>query len=257
LTALKVTRGDTKLKMERNDMLIHGREFQIASLDEIHFKIVDEMKTVPRGKVLDFPAGTGRLSWMLHNEGFDVTAADIEIEGFCNPEIPIVEGDLDGRFPFAAGSFDYACCIEGPEHVENLYHTFREFSRVLKKNGLFTMSCPNYSNIESRLKNVFYGIIEPAEPYSDKDGKNNGHISRPSFALLKMALSYAGLEIETVASEKTKVNQLWLTPLAWLIFLFTKVKGKKGIRKYWLDESNSPKILMGGNSLIISARKIR
>jgi 2-polyprenyl-3-methyl-5-hydroxy-6-metoxy-1,4-benzoquinol methylase len=238
-------------------MLIHGREFQIASLDEIHFKLVEMMNNKPRGKVLDFPAGTGRLSWMLHNEGFEVTAADIETEGFCNPEIPILKGDLDSRFPFADGSFDYAFCVEGPEHVENMYHTFREFGRVLKKDGLLTMSYPNYSNIEARLKNVFYGILEPVEPFSEQDQKNNGHINRPPYALLKMALNHAGLEIEAIRSEKVKYNQLWFMPMALIIILFTKIKGEKGKRKYWLDESNSWGVLMGGNSLIISARKIR
>lgn len=238
-------------------MLIHGREFQIASLDEIHYKIVDMVRNKPRGKVLDFPAGTGRLSWMLHNEGFDVTAADIGINEFCNPEIPIFKGDLDGRFPFEDGSFDYAFCIEGPEHVENIYHTFREFGRVLKKDGLLTMSYPNYSHLEARLRNVFYGILEPVEPYSDQDHKNNGHINRPPFALLKMALNYAGLEIENIAGAKIKSNQLLLMPIALLIFLFTKIKGEKGRRKYWLDESNAWNVLMGGNSLIISARKKR
>ncbi|MDD5343349.1 MAG: class I SAM-dependent methyltransferase [Smithella sp.] len=238
-------------------MTIHGREFRVDSLEEIHRKIVEMMKKMPKGRVLDFPAGTGKLSWMLYNEGFDVTAADIIIEGFLNPEIPIFKADLDGKMPFADCSFDYAFCIEGPEHVENIYHTFREFSRVLKKGGLFTMSYPNYSNIESRMRNIFYGILEPVEPYKGKDQKNNGHISRPPYALLKMALNYAGLEIETITSEKNKYNQLLLLPISLIIFLVTKLKGEKGKRKYWLDESNSWKILMGGNSLIISSRKIR
>lgn len=239
------------------NMLIHGREFQVASLNEIHFKIVDKLKKMPKGKALDFPAGTGRLSWMLYNEGFDVAAADIGPEGFQNPEIPVVKGDLDSRFPFEDGTFDYACCVDGPEHAENVYHTFREFSRVLKKDGLFLMSYPNYSNIESRIRNVFYGILEPVEPYNPKDHKNNGHISRPPYALLKMALNYAGLEIESIESEKTKYNQLFLLPVAMMLFLFTKIKGEKGRQKYWLSESNSWKILMGGNGLIIGSRKVR
>lgn len=238
-------------------MIIHGREFQIASLNEIHFKIVEVMKNEPKGKVLDFPAGTGRLSWMLHNEGFDVTAADIGIGNFRNPEIPVFQADLDGRFPFDDGTFDYAFCIDGPEHTENMYHTFRELSRVLKKGGSFTLSYPNYSNIESRLRNVFYGILEPVEPYVKRDGKNNNHISRPPFALLKMALEYAGLEIQTITSEKIKYNQLWLLPFAVIISIFTWIKGKRGRKKYWLNESNSWKILMGGNGLIITTRKVR
>jgi SAM-dependent methyltransferase len=160
---------------------------------------------------------------MLYNEGFAVTGADISTEGFRNPEILIVKGDLDSRFPFEDGTFDYACCIDGPEHSENVYHTFREFSRVLKKGGLFAMSYPNYVNIESRMRNIFYGILEPVEPYNAKDYKNNGHISRPPYALLKMALNYAGLEIESIESEKIKYNQLFLLPIALIIFLFTKI----------------------------------
>ncbi|HOD29988.1 MAG: class I SAM-dependent methyltransferase [Smithellaceae bacterium] len=238
-------------------MQVYGREFQAASLNEIHYIILETMKKMPKGKVLDFPAGTGRLSWMLHNEGFDVAAADIGTHWFCNPEIPIVKGDLDSRFPFADGSFDYAFCVDGPEHVENMYHTFREFSRILKSGGLFTMSYPNYSNLESRLRNIFYGVLEPVEPYAETDCKNNGHINRPPYPLLKMALEYAGFSIEKIQSEKIKYNQLFLAPLAVIIIIFTWIKGEKGKKKYWLDETNSWKILMGGNGLIITAKKIR
>jgi len=242
---------------EDNKMLIHGREFVVHSLQQIHFKIVERMKKMPRGKVLDFPAGTGRLSWMLHHEGFEVSAADITTGSFRNPEIKIVPGDLDSRFPFEDQYFDYACCVDGPEHAENVYHTFREFSRVLKKGGLFIMSYPNFSNIESRLRNIFYGIMEPVEPYAEKNLKNNGHISRPPYPLLKMALDYAGLEIEHVESEKIKYNQLFLAPVSLIVMLFTIIKGEKGRKKYWLHETNAWKILMGGNGLIISARKVR
>jgi 2-polyprenyl-3-methyl-5-hydroxy-6-metoxy-1,4-benzoquinol methylase len=241
-------------------MMIHGREFEISSLmslNEIHFKIVEIMRNKSKGKILDFPAGHGRLSWMMHNEGFNVTAADIGIDLFRNPEIPIVKADMDDRFPFDDGSFDYAFCIDGPEHMENMYHSFREFSRVLKKGGLFTMSYPNYSNIESRLRNIFYGVLEPVEPYVEGVDKNNGHINRPVYALLKMALNHAGFEIENITSEKIKYNQLLLMPMALIIFLFTIIKGEKGKRKYWLDETNSWNVLMGGNGLIISARKMR
>ncbi len=237
---------------------VYGREFRIASLEQIHFKIMKMMKNMAKGKVLDFPAGTGRLSWMLYNEGFDVTAADIGPNQFCNPEIPISQGDLDSTFPFEDATFDYAFCIDGPEHAENIYHTFREFSRVLKMGGLLTMSYPNYSNIESRLRNVFYGVLEPVEPYDEKQGtKNNGHLSRPPYALLKMALERAGLKIETIQSEKIKRNQLLLLPAALVVKLFTAIRGSHGRKKYWLDESNSWKVLMGGNGLIITCRKIR
>jgi hypothetical protein len=107
------------------------------------------------------------------------------------------------------------------------------------------------------MRNIFYGILEPVELYNEKDSKNHGHINRPPYALLKMAMNYAGFEIETVRSEKLKYNQLLLLPVSLIIFLMTKIKVERGKRKYWLDESNSWTVLMGGNSLIIGARKIK
>ena len=233
------------------------RQFVSMSLDETHYKVIELVASFPTGKALDFPAGSGRLSWWLHKKEFEVIAGDSLPENFQNPEIPIVRGDLDGKFPFADSSFDYAFCIDGPEHVENLYHTFREFARILKPDGKMVISYPNYSNIESRLRTIFYGVLEPVEPRKhietkqSRDIKNNGHINRVPYALLRMALEYAGFRIEHITSEKTKRNQLFLLPLFLLIKLFTKISGKKGATKYWLHESNCYNVLMGGNDLIL------
>jgi SAM-dependent methyltransferase len=236
---------------------MNEREFVSMSLDEVHYKVMDLISQSPEGEALDFPAGSGRLSWWLHKSGFKVVAADCLPENFQNPEIPIVSADLDGCFPFGDDSFDYAFCIDGPEHLENMYHTFREFGRILKPGGKLIISYPNYSNIECRLRNIFYGVLEPVEPRklaeSEKRGyiKNNGHINRQPYALLKMALQYAGFSIDRITSEKTKRNQLFLLPLFFVIKLFTKIKGEKGVAKYWLNESNGYEVLMGGNDLIL------
>jgi hypothetical protein len=82
-------------------------------------------------------------------------------------------------------------------------------------------------------------------------------MNRPPYVLPKMAQEYAGLEIETITSETIKYNQLWLLPFAIMISIFTLIKGEKGRQKYWLNESNSWRALMGGNGLIITTRKIR
>jgi SAM-dependent methyltransferase len=223
------------------------------------------------------PAGTGRLSWWLHRRGFQVTAGDIEPEFFRNPEIPIVKADLDGRFPFEDSQFDYAFCIDGPEHAENLYHLFREFARVLRQGGRMIVSYPNYSNMECRLRMVFYGVIEPVERrhrplrnasgaitwdsekvgFQDGDAmevqKYNGHISRQPYALLRMAMEHAGFRIDRITGEKVKTNQLFLLPLYWLIRLFTRIQGERGDRKYWMGKANSYEVLMGGNDMILIA----
>ena len=233
------------------------RQFVSMSLDETHYKVMELVSSFTKGKAIDFPAGSGRLSWWLHEKGFEIIAGDSLPENFQNPEIPIVQADLDKKFPFDENFFDYAFCIDGPEHVENLYHTFREFARILKPDGKMIISYPNYSNIECRLRTIFYGVLEPVEPREGvetlrkKGITNNNHINRVPYALLRMALEYAGFKIEKITSEKTKRDQLFLLPLFLLIKLFTKIKGKKGITKYWLHESNCYNVLMGGNDLIL------
>jgi SAM-dependent methyltransferase len=233
------------------------RDIIPISLDETHYKIMDLISPFPEGVALDFPAGSGRLSWWLYKKGFKVIAGDSKPELFQNPEIPIIPADIDGIYPFLENSFDYTFCVDGPEHVENPYHTFREFARILKPEGKMIISYPNYSNMESRLRNIFYGVLEPVEPFGSVEKLRNkgiianGHINRQPYALLRMALEHAGFKIDTISSEKVKKNQRLLLPLFFLIQIFTKIKGKKGIDKYWLHESNSYNVLMGGNDLIL------
>jgi ubiquinone/menaquinone biosynthesis C-methylase UbiE len=234
------------------------RKFVSFSLDEIHHKVMELISFYPKGKALDLPAGAGRLSWWLHKKGFQVTAGDIQPENFQNPEIPISKTDINKKFPFDDNSFDYAFFIDGPEHVENIYHAFREFARVLKPGGKLIVSHPNYSNIESRLRIVFYGSLEPVTSREQlktesKAITGNAHINRPLYPQLKMALNFAGFDIERITSEKTKKRQLFLLPLFLVIMLFTKFKGKKGDDKYWLKESNCYSVLMGGNAMILVA----
>jgi SAM-dependent methyltransferase len=232
------------------------RRFPSFSLDEVHYKVMSLIDPLPSGRALDMPAGPGRLSWWLHNRGFNVIAGDIMPENFANPEIPIVTVDVNHSFPFADSTFDYAFCIDGPEHFENLYHVFREFARILKTGGKLIISYPNYSNLESRLRNIFYGVLEPVtsrQQLSTRFSDNPGmvHVNRSAYPLLKMALDFAGFTVDRITSEKCKRNQLLFMPLYLLIRMFTRFKGDKGDVKYGLKESNSYSVLMGGNDIIL------
>ncbi|MGK9452838.1 class I SAM-dependent methyltransferase [Acidithiobacillus caldus] len=238
-----------------------GRKFPGFSRSEIHPIVSSMVCENPPGKVLDFPAGAGALAWRLHNCGFDVTSADKVVDNFLNHEMTIVEADLNYRFPFADGSFDYACFIEGPEHVENVYHCFREFSRVLKPGGKLFLSIPNYSNLQNRLKDLVYGVSEPVVDWEtlqreyDEDSRYMIHINRLHYPMVRMALEAAGLKVSTIRKDKIKRKQQFLWPVAAAIYGITKLRGNRGRVKYWMHETNSPDVLMGGNTLILSAVK--
>ena len=187
-------------------------ELKAMSIDAIHYKIMDIMKKYPVGKALDFPSGWGRLSYWLKEKGYDVTSCDIQ----GHPDSPVehVFGDLNVRFPFENEIFDYAFCIDGPEHAENLYHTFREFNRVLKPNAYLILSIPNYSNIENRFKQFLYGVLEPINTREDfevlKDTTGHCHVNRPPYALLRMALEAAKFSIVKTTYDQKKKNQIFL-----------------------------------------------
>jgi len=232
---------------------------QANSIDEIHYKIMEIVNDFPSGQVLDFPSGFGRLSYWLQQKGHHVVACDIAPDSYQNSPVTHTQADLNKEFPFEDETFDYAFCIDGPEHSENLYHTFREFFRVLKSYGTFIISMPNHSNIESRFKHLLYGVCEPVTSKKEFNkssvGTGHFHINRPSYALLRMALEAAAFNIIDVTYDKEKTNQKFFTPIYVLIKLITKIAGDKGNQKYWLKDANSKNVLMGGNTIIVISRK--
>ena len=238
---------------------VYGRTFPSYSRSEIHPAISRILKEMPRGNLLDFPAGSGSLTWRLRNEGFEVTAADVVPEAFINPEIEIVRGDLNHVFPFESDRFDYACFVEGPEHVENVFQCLREFARILKPGGTLVVSLPNYSNLQNRIKQFLNGVIEPVVSYESLKSDYVGnefmiHINRLPYPMMRMALEFAGFKIESVHEDRPKKKQKFLWPLAWLIQLITFLRGEKAQQKYWMKDNNATEVLMGGNTLVLVAK---
>lgn len=229
------------------------------SIDAIHYKVMELIKDYSPGKALDFPSGWGRLSFWLKGKGHDVTSCDVALEEYTDSPIKHTFANLNEKFPFEDGQFDYAFCIDGPEHAENLYHTFREFHRVIKPGGYLITSIPNYSNLNARFKQFWYGVLEPVNSKEDfkksKYGTGSMHINRPPYAMLQMALEAADFSIVETTFDKEKKKQKLGYPLYLLIRLITKLKGEKGEKKYRLRSSNQKNVLMGGNTLILICKK--
>lgn len=238
---------------------VYDREFVQRSRAAIHPRVAEALRDLPRGRLLDLPAGSGALAYRLHKDGFAVTACDIHPEQFEPAEIPCVRGDLGGRLPFEDASFDCATFIEGPEHAENPAHAFREFARVLKPGGRLVVSLPNYGNIEKRLKMLFFGSFEKGVSQERLRQDFGGdpamlHLVPMAWAQLKFFLESAGFRVERLLEDRAKPRQRLLWPLALLVRLVSRLRGRRARERYWLDEANSGTILMGGNTLIVVAR---
>jgi SAM-dependent methyltransferase len=176
---------------------------------------------LPRGKLLDAPAGHGALSASALALGFSVTACDLSPEQFEVPGLQCDKVDLHGQLPYADDEFDAVVCVEAIEHVENPFHLLRELRRVLRPGGRLILTTPNVLSLPSRLRVLFTGLAA----YFDFDSQlAYGHIMPVSLPQLHTALDFTGFQLRTVAGNRVKRGARALAPLAPAVRLITRRK---------------------------------
>jgi SAM-dependent methyltransferase len=127
--------------------------------DSVDRFLAEEIKkALPRGRVLDIPAGDGNLSRLLGEAGYEVTSADLIPERFLAAGTRFVEADMNERLPLADGSFDAIVCQEGVEHLEDLPSFLRECGRVLGEGGHLWITTPNFMDLSSRFSFFLTGM---------------------------------------------------------------------------------------------------
>jgi SAM-dependent methyltransferase len=225
-----------------------------------HERVLEIIGKEERGKILDMPAGTGALSLKLKEMGFDVYCCDINEDHFELTGLPFKRGDMNKRLPYDRDSFDYVVCLEGIEHTENPFNAMREFARVLRRGGKLILSFPNYLNIEKRIKFLITGsLTRPTNPLPFVGGSTSDlamlHLNPITYTTLKFFLEVQGFSIVDITIDRKKKKQRFLYPFVWLITLYTAFWSKRQKEKYWLKETLSPSIIMGGNTTIVIAQK--
>ncbi len=228
---------------------------------------------LPRGRVLDVPAGRGALSGWLRERGFQVEACDLYPALFDVPGIRIQRADLNSRLPFEDASFDYIVCVEGLEHIENPHQAVREFARLLRPGGRMMITVPNILNIEERVKNLLHGYTSHFKPISRaylaqrrvdfQDWRNQVgeldevflHVNPIPYAELRYLLEANGFGHVQTLQDRRKAHQWLYFPLVWLIRLVGSLRPEAQKRERWTHELQSNPVLMGGNSIIIHAQR--
>jgi ubiquinone/menaquinone biosynthesis C-methylase UbiE len=240
------------------------REAEPIAHVAIHETAARILENLPRGKVLDVPAGEGALAARLQKFGFEVACCDLYPQIFRLGNAEIKQGNLDGKLPYQDDSFDYAVCVEGLEHIENPANAIRELSRVVKSNGEIIVSVPNIMNIEERLKWLFFGYTSHFKPLTaeslaairEEFGSMEEialHVNPIGYSELRFLLEKNGFTLQKVYLDKPKSNSWLYFPLAGLIRLLGKFTSEKKRRARWTNELNSNEVLLGGNTLIIHA----
>ena len=172
-------------------------------------------------RVLDVPAGGGRLADALRADGFEVVCADIN-----RAREDYVYADMGEPLPFADGSFDVACCLEGLEHLIEPVPLIRELVRVTRHGGEIVVSTPNVANFYSRLAFLFTGAFYQFNPaavpaVAQGEARDRGHITPLNLYQLEYLFLHHGASLKQVAGDRWKKKALLplyalLLPFVWL-----------------------------------------
>jgi 2-polyprenyl-3-methyl-5-hydroxy-6-metoxy-1,4-benzoquinol methylase len=112
------------------------------------------------GRVLEFGAGTGTLIRQLVDDGYAGTmiGADLLPRPAALPgSVEWIQADLNAPLPCPDASFDVILSTEVIEHLENPRAVFREFSRLLRRDGRLLLTTPNQESIRSLASLIVRG----------------------------------------------------------------------------------------------------
>ena len=156
-------------------------------------------------KILDIPAGAGRLGDKLRAEGLNVISADIN-----EAKRDYVFADMNKVLPFAHEQFDAVVSMEGIEHIINFQGFISELSRVTKKGGFLILTTPNISCFYSRLMFMCTGNFFqfwPSQGYVNTEGKeifDYGHITPLTWQKIYFHFAHCGFALTALRGNKIK-----------------------------------------------------
>ncbi|MGD1841961.1 MAG: class I SAM-dependent methyltransferase [Thermonemataceae bacterium] len=196
-------------------------------------------------KVVDLPAGNGITCQLVEELGGTAYAFDLFPEYFQYDKITCQQADVMQGVPLADAFADFVICQEGIEHFTDQYKVFREFNRILKKEGSLIVTTPNYSNLRAKLSYLlseserFNSMMAPNELDSiwmsqraDQSKIYFGHIFLIGIQKLRVLAKLCGFKISHIQFTRVKTTSLLLLPLFYpFIYASNWISYWKGMRK--------------------------
>lgn len=178
-------------------------------------KLLDERHLIRGKRVLDLGSGVGIFALALSKLGAEVFGLDKFIfpQAVENPYkiknfeelkkiwevngLQIKEGDMLKILPFADYEFDLVNCDATIEHLPySSKHLFSEVKRVLRPNGVFLVTTPNFANLLRRARFLFGRSPQwDIRDYFDGGECFTGHRREFTISELCLQLSWSGFTV--------------------------------------------------------------
>ena len=171
---------------------------------------------------LDIGSGSGDLVKLLKKQlntessCCDYTDNLIKLQG---QRVDLVNLNLKKELPYQDSMFDIVTATEVIEHLEDFRAILREMYRVLKPGGICILSTPNILNINSRLRNLWFGFADLMGPLPINNRKIescSGHISPVSIFYLMHALHESNFQQLDFVVDKYQRSGICKAIILWL-----------------------------------------
>ncbi|MFC1991155.1 class I SAM-dependent methyltransferase [Chloroflexota bacterium] len=191
---------DERYKNDYMRELIRGN-YEFRRYERIKY-LLSKVPLSQNIKVLDYGCGQGRYTGVLERvfpdaeiDGCDISKIAVEKARNRFPKHQFLQfGEIT---PYGDNTFDFILSIEVFEHVEDIYKTIKDISRILKIGGylLFSTPCGNPFSFEY-LKSVFKkdGIRSSEDGFRSFYFEDVGHLRRLKSGEISAILKNDGME---------------------------------------------------------------
>jgi len=224
----------------------HGRCYE---------EVLRLLEALPRGRVLDAPAGDGGLGARIAEKGFEVVLVDIDPKA-NRTQLPCLAADLNCPLPFPDASFDVVVCSEGIEHIAHPHGLMAEIARVLKPEGHLVLTFPNICSMKGRMNFLLESRLASFGDFTEDASqgflKAPGHVNPIPYVEVRHLLNKNGFEIVSLGTDRMRYRWHPVSVLlGWLIRRRTRIKNP-----YHADLL-SPALLYGDHVVLVARRTQR
>ena len=136
----------------------YGSENSEKSSYEPYANFIEAYVT-PKARILDIGSGSSRLPEYIAKKGYEVFGCDFFPKGNLsefklekvNTSCRVISGS-GYSLPFKSESFDAVVTLNVLEHIVFVDKFLEEMNRILKRDGVLMISCPNWSGLNAPIR---------------------------------------------------------------------------------------------------------